>query len=331
MHPDRLNAPSQMIILDEVQKVPAIFDEVHYLIEETDYQFILCGSSACKLKRMNVNMLGGRAWKFHLYPFVSSELMAAGIFDLYKVLTQGLIPSHYLSDQPKLFFKSYVEDYLIHEIQAEGVVRNLPHFYRFLDSLKFCHGELVNYSNIARDCHVDAKTVKGYFQILVDTLVGYYLPPFHKKQKRDVLQETPKFYLFDVGIANYLKKIEITGLQGIEAGRAFEHFIFLELLAHRAYSMQDYALHFWRTTSGKEVDFILDEGKIAIEVKISAHISKTELSGLMMFQEEYQPKRAIMVCLETTPRIFDAPSGKIEILPYMYFLNLLWSGSLFMT
>jgi predicted AAA+ superfamily ATPase len=310
-----------IIVVDEVQKVPALLDEIHYLIESTDHQFIMCGSSARKVKRAGVNMLGGRAWKFSLFPLVSAEIPD---LDLLRIFSHGLIPSHYQAENPKRFLKPYIEDYLTQEIQAEGLVRNLPNFMRFMDSLRFCHGELINYSNTGRECYIDSKTVKEYFQILEDTLVGYHLYPYFKNAKRIALQAIPKFYLFDVGIANYIKKVSIEDLKGIEAGKSLEHLIFLELLAHITYQELDTKIHYWRTASGLEVDFVLGDAEIAIEVKISSHLRPDDLKGLKAFQEEFSTKRAILVCMEETPRLITHPHGKIEVIPVKDFLKDLW-------
>lgn len=314
------SAPTTVVV-DEIQKVPALLDEIHYLIESTNHQFIMCGSSARKTKRAGVNMLGGRAWKFSLFPLVSAEIPD---FDLLRAFSHGLIPSHYQAEKPQRFLKPYIEDYLTQEIQAEGLVRNLPNFIRFMDSLRFCHGELINYSNIGRECYIDSKTVKEYFQILEDTLVGYHLYPYFKNAKRIAMHATPKFYLFDVGIANYIKKSMIQDLKGIEAGKSLEHLIFLELFAYINYQEFDAKIHYWRTASGLEVDFIVGDREIAIEVKISDHIRPDDLKGLKAFQEEFSPKRAILVCQEEQPRLVSHSHGKIEILPVKTFLKDLW-------
>lgn len=173
----------QPIIIDEIQKIPLLLNEVHWLIENKQISFILCGSSARKLKHGAANLLGGRAWRFNFYPFVYKEIHH---FDLLRAFNHGLLPSHYLSDQPLRMLRSYVNDYLKEEIQQEGIVRNLPAFARFMELVGFTNGQLLNFSNIARDCAVDAKTVKEYYQILQDTLLGYLIFPFHKKIKREL-------------------------------------------------------------------------------------------------------------------------------------------------
>jgi predicted AAA+ superfamily ATPase len=310
------------IIIDEIQKVPMLLNEVHWLIENKKLSFILCGSSARKLKRGAANLLGGRAWRFNFYPLVYKEVPG---FDLLRALNHGLLPSHYLSEQPERMLRSYLSDYLIEEIQTEGLVRNLPSFARFMDLVGYTNGQMLNFANIARDCAVDAKTVKEYYQILHDTLVGYFVFPFHKKIKRDLIQSTPKFYLFDVGVTNYLQHRKINLLRGDEAGQSFEHFIFMELIAFFGLNEMDVPIHYWRSKSGLEVDFIFNHGEVAIEVKISNAPDISDLKGLRAYCEDYQPKHAIVVCLAPRKRIV-ATIGKtaIEVLPWEEFLDNLW-------
>lgn len=311
------------IIIDEIQKVPALLNEVHWLIENKKLSFILCGSSARKLRRGAANLLGGRAWRFSFYPLVYKELAN---FDLLRALNHGLLPSHYLSNQPLRMLRAYVNDYLTEEIQAEGLVRNLPGFARFMELVGFTNGQLLNFSNIARDCAIDAKTVKEYYQILVDTLIGYFVLPFSKKIKRELIQSTPKFYLFDVGVANYLKRRKIEILKGDEAGDAFENYILMELIAYFGLHELDVPIQYWRSKAGHEVDFVLNRGEMAIEVKISTSPALNDLRGLQAFCEDYQPKYAIVVCQAQRKRILKT-IGKtaIEVLPWQTFLENLWN------
>jgi uncharacterized protein len=314
------------IIIDEIQKIPALLDEVHWLIENTNAYFILCGSSARKLRQISTNMLGGRAWKFSMFPLVTPEIPD---FDLLHALQNGLIPSHYLQENAKRSLKAYIEDYLTQEIQAEGLVRNLPQFARFLDVFAFSHGELVNYSNVARDCAVDPKTVKAYYQIVVDTLMGYYVQPFYKKSKRDHLSSTPKFYLFDLGVAQYLQQNTVQSLMGIEAGRAFEHFIFTELHAYSATSEKDFDITYWRTKTGLEVDFVLKGGEVAIECKIGSQVRASDIKGLIAFGDEFAPKRNIVVSQDPTARrLIVEGHAPVDILPWKDFLSRLWAGEI---
>ena len=307
------------IILDEVQKVPPILDEVHWLIENKKMQFILCGSSARKLKRGKANLLGGRAWRFELFPLVTPELKQP---NLLKVLNRGLIPSHYQDDNYERSLKAYTRDYLKEEVFDEGLTRNIPAFSRFFDSVGYSHGELTNYSNIARDCGVDAKTVKEYYQILIDTLLGRLVEPFKNRQARRVITRTPKFYLIDVGVAGALIKRQLVQEKGELFGKAFEHFVFMELTAHSSYYELDYGINFWRTKSGLEVDFILGDGDAAIEVKGSNRVDNRELRSLKAFIEEFSPRLALVVCNEQEERVVD----QIRIMPWRHFLNELWEG-----
>lgn len=318
------NQINQLIIIDEIQKIPAMLDEVHWLIENTRAQFILCGSSARKLKRLGTNLLGGRALRYNFYPLTYAEIPQ---FDLLIALNNGLIPSHYQSTHVNLLLESYIADYLNHEIREEGLVRNLPDFSRFLDSAAFSNAQIVNYTNIARDCGVSAKTVENYYQILIDTLLGYFLPPYHKKIKRDIICKAPKFYLFDVGVANYLAKRTIMDLRGALSGEALEHFIFMELIAYKGLCKKRYEIAYWRTKTGLEVDFILGSGEIAIEVKISRTVYKQELGGLIAFCEEHRPKKAIVVSLDAEPRLLKIDEQiEIHIFPWEHFLKMLWQG-----
>lgn len=313
------------IIVDEVQKVPPLLNEIHWLIENTSCQFILCGSSARKLKRGAGNLLGGRAWSYHFYPFFYRELPE---FNLLHALNYGLIPGHYLFKQPRRSLKAYVTNYLREEIQEEGLSRDLPAFSRFLDVAAFSCGELVNYTSIARESHIDSRTVKNYFQILQDTLVGYLIYPYSHRKKRELVTATPKFYFFDVGVSQYLRKIEIQALKGPEAGRAFEQFILMEIMGYRGIHDYDFDIHFWRSKDKYEVDFILGDGQIAIEVKINAEPHKNDLKGLITFQKEHHPQRCYVVCQASHPRKIQLESGYILLLPWQDFLNQLWQGDI---
>lgn len=316
----------QPIIIDEVQKVPALLDEIHLLIEDTGAYFILCGSSARKLKREGVNLLGGRAWRYEFYPLVYPEIPD---FDLLHALNHGLIPSHYLASNWKKSIKAYINDYLKEEIKAEGLTRNLRAFAQFLDVCSFSNGELINYTNIARDCGIDAKTIKEYYQILVDTLLGYYIFPYKDKLKREDLVATPKFYFFDVGVVNGLSKRSIEELKGVVAGQAFEHYILMELIAYRGINDLDFEISFWRTSSGLEVDFILGDAEVAIEIKISSDLRGSDTRGLIAFAEQHRAKRLILVNLsdkKMKKKIDD--QNTLEILPWKLFLESLWAGEI---
>ena len=311
------------VIIDEVQKVPAVLDEVHRLIEDKGLGFVLCGSSARKLRRGHGNLLGGRAWRFGLHPLTYAEIPD---FDLLRALNRGLIPQHYDTKQYRRALAGYVDDYLKEEVFDEGLVRNTPAFSRFFDALSFSHGELVNFSNVARDCGVDSKTVREYFQILVDTLVGSLLEPFSRRRSREVITRAPKFYLFDVGVAGHLMGRRVERPAGPEFGRALEHLVLMELLAYRSYREVELPLRFWRTKSGLECDFVLGrEGDVVIEVKGSTHLRPSALRSIRAYVDEHGPRQAIVVCNERDAR---RTSDGIWILPWERFLEQLWSGAI---
>jgi len=309
------------IILDEVQKVPQVLDEVHWLIENMGLRFILCGSSARKLKRGKANLLGGRAWRFEMFPFVTPELSEV---NLLKVLNRGLIPVHYLQDSYKKSLQAYVQDYLKEEVFDEGLTRNIPAFSRFFDAMAFSHGQLTNFSNIARECGVDSKTVREYYLILKDTLLGNFIEPFKRRQNRQVISKASKFYLFDVGVAGSLTKRHIAQERGESFGRAFEHFMLMELTAYNSYNEINYEINFWRTKSGLEVDFVLGGGEVAIEVKSASRIDNKDLRSLKTFIELYAPRKALVVSNEKKERIVD----KVTVVPWRIFLKDLWEGKI---
>ncbi len=308
------------VIIDEVQKLPQLLDEIQWLIVNKNISFILCGSSARKLKRGGGNLLGGRALKYELYPFTSKEITD---FNLLRAVNHGLLPRHYLAENPKKLGQAYVDNYLTEEISAEALTRNLQTFSRFLEIAAFSNGEIVNYTNIATETGVSSVTVKEYFEILQDTLIAYFIPSYRKRPKRRVIH-APKFYFFDVGIANFLLKRGEIVPQSENFGRALEHFVLQELIAHSHYSGIDYKISYWRSTSGFEVDFILGDHEVAIEIKGSLEVQNRHLKGLQAFHEEYHPKRSIVVSLDPRPRLI----SKIEIIPIHDFLKELWDGKI---
>lgn len=309
------------VILDEVQKVTAVLDEVHWLIENKEIAFIMCGSSARKLKRGQANLLGGRAWRFEMHPLVYPEIKD---FNLLRALNHGLLPIHYLHADAYRDLRGYVKDYLKEEVFQEGLTRNIPAFSRFFDAVAFDHGQIINFTNISRDCAVDVKTVQQYYQILVDTFLGHFIDPFKRRQDRGVITRAPKFYFFDVGVAGSIIGRNIQQEAGIEFGRAFEHFIFMELLAYRSYKEQDFAINYWRTKTGYEVDFVLAKGEVAVEIKGTSRVDGRDIKGLKTFRDDYHPKKSIVVSNERHPRI----EGGIHFLPWPIFLQQLWQGKI---
>lgn len=312
--------PKEAVIIDEIQKIPALLNEIHWLIVNTDTRFILSGSSPRNILRTGGNLLGGRGLRYELYPLVYREIPD---FDLLRALNNGLLPRHYLAANPVKLLSAYVGSYLRDEIMAEAKIRNINSFSRFLEMAAFSNGEMVNYSNIASDCGVSAPTVKEYFQILEDTLTGRFLPSFQKKPKRRVIL-APKFYFFDIGIANYLLKRGRIEMGSESFGKALEHFIYLELYAHSKYSDLNYLISYWRTASQIEVDFILGDHEVAIEVKSSNMVTLRHIKGLKSFADEYQVKKLIVVSNDPYPRKIE----NVDILPWNLFLDKLWAGEI---
>ncbi len=311
----------QPVIVDEVQKIPDLLDEIHWLMENKGLRFLLSGSSARKLKRGQGNLLGGRAVRLELHPLVFPEIPD---FSLLQALNHGLLPPHYGNEMARTRLEAYVGDYLKEEITAEAVTRNIPGFSRFLEMAALSNGEVVQFSTIARDCGVSSPTVKAYYQILDDTLIGRWVPAYQKRPKRRVIL-SPRFYFFDVGVVGFLTRrgqVE----QGSELfGRAFEHFIFLELAAHSRYSGLHYPISYWRTASQLEVDFILGDHQASLEVKGTSLAQTHHLNGLVAFEEEYKTERRLLVTCDPQPRIV---RGDIEILPWKIFLEDLWAGKI---
>ena len=309
-----------LIIIDEIQRIPELLNEVHWLMTNKNTRFILSSSSPRKILRSETNLLGGRALRYELFPFVSAEIPD---FDLLKALNNGLLPRHYLNSNAARLLSAYIGNYLKDEIVREAQIRNIALFANFLQAAAFSNGEMVNYSNIATDCGISVNTVKSYFQILEETLIARFVPSYQFKPKRRVIQ-APKFYFFDVGIANYLLKRTNIAFKSENFGYAFEHFIYQELYAHSHYSGLDYPISYWRTSSQLEVDFILGQHQVAVEVKGSDNVSSRHLRGLRAFMEEYEVEKAIVVCTEPYARLVE----NIYILPWKDFLEKLWKGEI---
>jgi len=305
------------IIIDEIQKLPILLGDVQWLIENTPFHFILTGSSARKLKRGAANLLGGRALEKHLFPLTTSELIE---WDLGRLLNFGSIPSIYFSPEPFIDLKSYLGTYLKEEVSAEGLVRGIEIFSDFLDKSALLNGELLNYANLASDLGISAKTVKEYFHILEDTLIGQTLMPFTKTKKRKSIM-TAKFYFFDVGVANVLADRKDISPKSKEYGQAFEHLVYTELRSYLSYGSDDRSLSFWRTVNGQEVDFLLGD-EVAIEVKATTKILAKHLKGLQALSEDLTLKRKIIVSLVSSPQLQD---DGIEVLPFEEFVKQLWA------
>ncbi|MCQ2251929.1 MAG: AAA family ATPase [Bacteroidales bacterium] len=311
-----------LVIIDEIQNIPELLNEIQWLIVRKHITFILSGSSARKLRRNGTNMLGGRAIPYNMYPFVSHEIEN---FDLDRALVNGMLPRHYLSSNPWPLMQAYVNIYLKEEIQAEALVRNLNSFTKFLEVAAICDGEIINYTNIAQDCGVSSVTVKEYFQILSDTLIGFMVPAFSNTKDRKLVKAS-RFYYFDLGICNcLLNKKELT--KGTpEYGHAFEHFVIQEIRAYLGYnSLADtYPLTYWRTSTGVEVDVVLGDAKVAIEIKSCDEIQTRHLKGLRSFGNDYPDARLIIVSQD----IFNINHNGIEAIYIKDFLRMLWKGEI---
>ena len=275
------------VVIDEVQKVPEILDVVHDLIERKEgYQFIMTGSSARKLRRQGVNLLGGRALLKHMYPFFAKEL--GSDFKLEKNLYLGMLPIVIDSIQPKEVLKAYAGVYLKEEVQAEGIVRNVGDFARFLEVMSFSHASLLNASNISRECQIPRKTVDSYLSVLQDLLLSFHLDCFRRKAKR-ALTTHSKFYFFDAGVYSSLRPKSFYDKSEELEGAALEGLVAQHLKAWAESQMENYHLHYWRTHSGNEVNFVLigPDCFFAIEVKNGTVLHPEDFRGLSAFQEDY--------------------------------------------
>lgn len=311
------------VVIDEVQKLPALLDEVHWLIENRRATFLLTGSSARKLRRSHANLLAGRALRREMRPLCFPEIDR---LDLERVVVSGLLPPHFLSNDPVDDIRSYVNDYLKEEVVAEGVAVNLPAFSDFLRVAALTSSELLNYTNVAREVGVSAKVVRGYFDLLEDTFLGFRIAPWTRSRNRRLIQ-TSKFYLFDVGIANFLaRRKPAPGTP--EFGKSLEHIVLMELLAYRAYRSPDAEVRYWRTSTGQEVDFVVNDRALAVEVKASARVPNVALKPLTDLAEDGAVKRRIVVCLERLSRKVRDSRGTVSIIPLERFLEELWSDKL---
>ena len=309
-----------VVCIDEIQKCPPLMDEVHLMIEERGIRFLLTGSSARALKRAGVNMLGGRGSDRVMHPFTWFELEDR--FSLDRALNHGLLPPHYLSDDPDEGLASYVDRYLTEEIAAEGLARNLPGFARFLQTAAVTNARMLNYSNVAGDAQVPRQTVVQWYEVLRDTLVAFELPAWSRTVRRKAV-ETAKFYFFDTGVVRALRRLPPVSEASADFGELFEHYVFLELRAWIDYRRPRTPLAYWRSRAGHEVDFVLDE-RVAIEAKATRRVQAKHLRGLQALAEEGLVERSIVVCREDRPR----RERGIEIWPLEFFLGVLWQEGL---
>lgn len=311
-----LTAQDKIVVIDEIQRLPILLNEVHRLIEESGTRFLLTGSSARKLRRGGVNLLGGRARTKYLHPLTCKELGPR--FELPEAVKRGLLPSIYFSEDPRADLQAYTGSYLQQEIAAEGLARNIPAFSRFLRVAALCNGTIVNFTNLSNDAQVARTTVYEYFEILKDTLVLYELPAWRKSKKRRPVASS-KYYFFDVGVVGRLQGREFQPGTP-EFGEAFETIIMHELTCYRDYVSGE-TLSFWRSSSGFEVNFIIGD-HTAVEVKAKQNLSSHDIKSLFILAEENKLKRYLCVSLE--PRIRRV--GDVVILPFTKFIENLWNG-----
>ncbi len=314
----------RFVVVDEIQKVPDLLEEIHWLHENRNVRFVLCGSSARKLRRGHANLLGGRASRFELFGLSARELGAS--FDLVRMLNQGTLPSIYLSAQPRRLLNAYVSDYLKEEVMAEGLVRHLPPFSSFLHAAALSDTEQINFTSIGRELGVSRETVRSYFEILVDTLIARMLPPYRKRPKRR-LSLADKFYFHDVGIVNFLARRGTLEPGSELFGKAFENWVFHELCCFNSYHERFAEFSFWRLSSGIEVDFVINDLECVIECKASSNIQPVHLKGLREIAKEHpNVGQRVLVCNEPTSR---KTADGVEILCARDFIDALWNGRLF--
>jgi uncharacterized protein len=316
---ESIQGSNQIIVIDEIQKMPQILNEVHRIIENSGNHFLLTGSSARTLRRKGVNLLGGRAWQMELFPFVSKEIKD---FDLMYYLNRGGIPSVYLSENPSQDLKHYVNLYIKEEIVAEALSRRIDYFARFLEIMALNNGEELSYQSLASDAGVPVRTLQNYVHILEDTLLGFQVFPFLRTKKRKAISRS-KFYFFDIGVVNTLAKRSLIEKDSELFGRAFEHFIILEIRAYLSYFQKSTQLSYWRSTSGFEVDIVLGESW-AIEIKSTSLVTERHLKGLKALQEEGLVKNFAVISHDSSERVIDG----IQIFPWEIFLKKLWNSEI---
>ena len=312
--------PETLVIVDEIQKVPDLLDEVHWLMVEKGLWFILSGSSARKIKKSGANNLGGRAIPETLFPLVSAEIPD---FDLERAVQNGMIPRHYMVANARNRMRAYIDLYLKEEIIEEALVQNVDEFVRFMEVAAVMDGEILNYENVASDCEVSANTVKAYYKILVDTLLGFEVPAYRKVIKRK-LYKSPRFYYFDVGIANHLTKRYHLAPKTPEYGHAFEHLIMQEIVAYLGYTNSDEELTYWHTYENLEVDAVIGDARVAIEIKSKEHIDHDDKKGVTEFAKEHPLAKQIIVSKDRISR----RSGDVDLYYVTDFFKALWAGEI---
>ena len=308
-------APADIIVIDEIQRIPELLNEVHRLIESQNLTFLLTGSSARKLRRGKANLLAGRVWSAGMFPLIYQEIID---FNLERYLHYGGLPAVYLSEYPEEELDAYVNTYLKEEILAEGLIRRLPPFSRFLKTIALANGEMINFTKLANDCQIPPSTATEYVALIEDTLVGFLLPAWTESKKRKAIK-TGKFYFFDPGITHILAGTEALDRNSNLYGKSFEQFICMELRAYLSYTRKKLTLTYWRSKNGHEVDFLLGT-RTAIKVKATKKISSNDLKGLKYLKEEGVFQNFILVSQDPIRTLAD----NILALPWEKFLTDLW-------
>ncbi len=310
--------PSLPIVIDEIQLVPELVEEVHHLIETTDYRFLLTGSSPRKLKIAGANLLGGRARLASFFPLTWHELEAAGSFDFEKYLKFGGMPESYLSDDPTDWLSDYVDGYLDTEIKAEAVTRNLSGFERFLQRVASMSSEVVVLQSLAGDIQLSPPTVRQYLEVLEDTLLGFYLRPWQSPNRKAI--QSAKFYFFDLGVQSFLTGIDQIPRSSNLFGRAFEHFIIHEVRTQQSYKRTRNNLFFWRTQRQQEVDLIVGDS-FAVEIKASNKTKDRDAKSLKLLKDEGFKGELFLVSLDE----LDRQKEGVQFLHWKTFFKGLWS------
>lgn len=325
-HPDQLEnliepqqAAQKGVVIDEIQLIPQLLNEVHRLIESKHWHFLLTGSSGRKLKRGQANLLAGRARQAQLHPLTYHEIPD---FDLQHYLNFGGLPAIYTSDDPFDDLMAYTNTYLKEEIQAEAAVRKLASFSKFLELSAFMNGQQLNFSELANDTGITATTIREYYYLLEDTFMGFFLPCYQKTQKRKAVSRA-KFYYFDIGIAHALRNLRYVAHQSDDFGRAFKHFIGMEIRAYLNYRRTHLPLTYWQTRTGIEVDFLAGD-QLAVEVKTTTNVQNKHLKGLKALAEEHLFNQLILVSQDPVIQYMDS----ITIMPWQTFLDKLWNDEL---
>lgn len=306
----------ERVIIDEVQRIPALLNEVHELIESRKLDFVLTGSSARALRRKGVNLLAGRALTYFMHPLTVTEQQEA--FDLRNSIQLGHLPARFNEDDPAKYLKDYVQTYLREEVMQEGLTRNIGHFSRFLEAASFSQGTIINVSNVAREAQVERPVAENYFSILEDLLLAVRLPVFSRKAKRQLTTHR-KFYFFDAGVFRAIRPAGPLDSDAELDGPALETLALQELRAVNDYLGCEYEMYYWRTRTNLEIDFVLygPRGLLAIEVKRSPQVQFKQTRALREFKKDYPPARCYVFYGGTVPQYIE----DITVLPIEYALK----------